>query len=234
MLIVGYQYSSSKSVSLIYIRQSTPLTILRLRKPDSEFTYITGSSSSASTIDNRVLTPRSNNYVMKVICSYCDTIAIGDTSYEYQLIWSQSSLNKFVSPGPNGRALSYTHRILIGLMITVNDRTLNLTTLYWCQIYSILQLSCFAIYQMESIPCHSGHMNPRSHLPRPGKCGQTKGWFVYVHSVDWAPIYWSLVIDLSSIWLCISWDAIVFWHWQHLISWGINHWTWVNSCLFGD
>ena len=67
------------SVLLIYIRLSTPLTILRLPKPASEFTYVTAVSSLPFTIDNRVLTLRSVNYVIKVICLYCDTIAIGDT-----------------------------------------------------------------------------------------------------------------------------------------------------------
>jgi len=140
--------------------------------------YITALSSLPSTIDNRVLTPRSINYVIKVICLYCDTIAIGDTSYEYELIQSQLSTNRFVSPRASESALTYTHRVHIGLMIVANDRTLNLTMLYWRQIYSTLQLSCFAIYRTESIPCHSGHMNPRSHLPRPRKCGRTKGRFV--------------------------------------------------------
>jgi hypothetical protein len=40
----------------------------------------------ASTIDGQVLTPRSSNYVIKVLSSYCDTIAFGDTLYEYELI----------------------------------------------------------------------------------------------------------------------------------------------------
>ena len=40
----------------------------------------------ASTIDGQVLTSRSSNYVIKVISPYCDTIAIGDTSYEFELI----------------------------------------------------------------------------------------------------------------------------------------------------
>jgi hypothetical protein len=39
-----------------------------------------------------------------------------------------------------------THRVHNGLMIAANDRTLNFTMLDWSQIYSILQLSCFAIY----------------------------------------------------------------------------------------
>ena len=166
------------SVSLIYIRQSTPLTILRLRKPISEFTYVTASSSLPSTIDGRVLTPMSINYIIQVMSSYCDTIAIGDTLYAYELIWSQLSTNWFLSPRTSESALPYTHRVRIGLMIAANDRTLNLTTLHRSQIYSILQLSCFAIYWTESIPRHSGHMNPRSYLPRPRKCGRTKGWFV--------------------------------------------------------
>ena len=166
------------SVSLIYIRSSSPLTILRLSKPVSEFAYITALSSLPSTIDGRVLTPRSINYVIKIMSSYCDTIAIGNTSYEYELIWSQLSTNMFVSPGASESALSYTHQVCNGLMIAANDRTLNLTTLYWSQIYSIPQLSCFAICWTESITRHSGRMNPRSHLPRPRKCGRTKGWFV--------------------------------------------------------
>jgi len=165
-------------VSLMYIRQSTPLTILRLPKPVSEFTYVTASSSLLSTIDGQVLTPMCINYIIKVMSSYCDTTAIGDTSYAYELIWSQLSTNRFVSPRASERALSYTHRVRNGLIIAANDRTLSLTALYWNQIYSILHQSYFAIYQMGSIPHHSGHMNPRSHLPRPGKGGRTKGWFV--------------------------------------------------------
>jgi len=205
-------------VLLIYIRWSTPLTILRLPKPVLEFTYVTPSSSLPSTIDGWVLTPMSINYVIKVMSSYCDTIAIGDTSYRYELIWSQLSTNRLMSPRASESALSYTHRVRNRLMIAANNRTLNLTMLYWSQIYRILQLSWFAIHWTESIPHHSGHMNPRSQLPRPRKCGWTKGWYVEVHSVDWAPIYWLLVIDLSPIWLRISRDAILFWYWPHLIS----------------
>jgi len=151
------------SVSLIYIRRSTPLTILRLPKPVLEFSFATAFVILPSTIDGRVLTPRSANYVIKVMSSYCNTIAIGDTSYEYELIWSQLSTNRFVSPRASESALSYTHRVRNGLMIAANDRTLNLTTLYWSEIYSILQLSCFAIYWTESIRRHSGHMNRKSH-----------------------------------------------------------------------
>jgi len=165
------------SVSLIYIRRFTPLTILRLPMPVLAFTYVTASSSLPCTIGSRVLTPMSIIYVIKVISSYCDTIAIGDTSYEYEPIWSQLSTN-ILSPWASESALSYTHRVCNSLMIVANDRTLNLTMLYWSQIYSILQMSCFAIYWTESIPRHPGHMNPSSHLPRQRMGGQTKGWFV--------------------------------------------------------
>jgi hypothetical protein len=116
-----------------------------------------------STIDGRVLTPMSINYVIKVMSSYCDTTAIGDTWYEYKLIWSQLSTNWFVSPRASESALSYTHRVHNSLMIVANDRTLNLTTLYWSQRYSILKLSCFAVYQTESILHHSEHTNRKCH-----------------------------------------------------------------------
>jgi len=140
------------SVSLIYIRRSTPLTILTLPKPVSEFTYIPALSSLPSTIDGRVLNPRSINNVIKVMSSYCNTVAIGDISYRYKPIWRQLSTNRFVSPTASVSALSYTHRVHNVLMVAANDRTLDLTTLYWSQLYSILQLSCFAIYWTESIP----------------------------------------------------------------------------------
>jgi hypothetical protein len=129
------------SVSLIYIRRSTPLTILRLPKPISEFSFVTASVILASTIDGQVLPPRSINYVIKVMSSYCDTIAIGNIAYCYKLIRSQLSTNRFVSPRASESALSYTHLVRNCLMIAANDRTLNLTTLYSSQIYSILQRS---------------------------------------------------------------------------------------------
>jgi len=154
------------SVSLKYIRRSTPLTILGLSKPISEFTFVTASSSLPSIIDGRVLTPMSINYVMEVMSSYCDTIPIGDTSYKYELIRSQFSRNRFMSPRASESALSYTHRVHNSLLIAANDRIFNLTKLYWSEIYSILQLSCIAIYWMESIPRHSGHMNRKSRLPQ--------------------------------------------------------------------
>jgi len=166
------------SVSLLYILRSTPLTILRLPKPVSEFTYGTAFSSLPSTIDGRVLTPMSINHVIKVMSSYYDNIAIGDTSYEYEVIWSQLLTNRFMSSRASGSSLSYTHWVRIGFMIAANARTLNLSSLYWSQIYSILQLSWFAIYWTENIPRHSGHLNPMSHFTRPRKCGRTKGWFV--------------------------------------------------------
>jgi hypothetical protein len=90
-------------------------------------------SSLPSTIDGQVLTLRSISYVIKVICSYCDTIAIGDTLYEYELIWSQLSTNSFGSPRASESALSYNHRVRNGLMIVANNWTLNLTSLYWSQ-----------------------------------------------------------------------------------------------------
>jgi hypothetical protein len=93
-------------------------------------------------------------------------MAIGDTSYEYELIWSELLTNRVVSRRASDSALSYSHRVRNGLMIAAKDRTLNLTTLNWSQIYSILQLNCSAIYWMKSIPCHSGHLNHKSDSPQ--------------------------------------------------------------------
>jgi hypothetical protein len=157
------------SVSLIYIRCSTPLTILRLPKPVFGvyirnctiilYLYCWWSSSNS----------KSTNYVIKVICWNCDTMAIGDSLYKYELIWSQLWTNRFVSPRASESTLSYTHWVRNSLMIAANDRTLNLTMLYWSQMYSILQQSCFAIYWMESIPCHLGYMNRKSYSPQTKK-----------------------------------------------------------------
>jgi hypothetical protein len=119
----------------------------------------------ASIIDGRVLTPMCTNYIIKIMSSYWDTIAIGDILYRYELIQSQLSTNRFASARASESALSYTHWVRNGLMIVANDWTLNLTTFYWSQIYSILQLNCFAIYRTESNPRHSGHMNRKSHSP---------------------------------------------------------------------
>jgi len=165
-------------VSLIYIRQSTLLTILTLAKPVLEFSFLIASSFLPSTSDCRVLTPRSINYIINVMCLYCDTFAICDTWYRYKLIWSRLSTNRFVSPRASERALSYTHQVRNSLTITVNTRSLNVTTLYWRQIYSNLQLSCLAINWMENILRHSEHMNPNAYMPRPRRCGQNRGWFV--------------------------------------------------------
>ena len=90
-------------------------------------------------------------------------------------IWSQLSTNRFVSPRGSESALWYTHRVRNGLMTAANDRTLNLTTLYWSQIYSILQLSCFAIYWTESIPRHSGRTNRKSHSHQTKKVWSKEG-----------------------------------------------------------
>jgi hypothetical protein len=114
------------SESLISIRQSTPLTILRLSKPLSEYTNVTASSSLPSTIDGRDLTPMSINYVIKVMSSYGNTIAIGDTLYEYVLICSQLSTNRFMSPRASESALSRNHRVRNAIMIAANNRTLLL------------------------------------------------------------------------------------------------------------
>jgi len=157
------------SVSMIFIRRSRPSTMLRLPKSVSELTYVMALSSLPLNIDGQVLTPMSINYVIKVMISYCDTIAIGDTSYRYELIWRQLSTNRFVSPRASESALSYTHQVRNGLMIAANDRTLNLTILYWSQMYCILQLSCFARYWTESNLCHSGDMNCKSHLSQTKK-----------------------------------------------------------------
>jgi len=126
-------------------------------------------SSLPSTIDGPVQTLRSINKVIKVLSSYSDTIGIGNTSYEYELIWSKLSTNRFLSPTACESALSYTNWVCNGLMIVANDRTLNSTALYWSQIYSILQLNSFAIYWMESIPRHPEHMNHKSHSPQTKK-----------------------------------------------------------------
>jgi len=162
----------------LYIRRSTPLTILWLLKPAWEFTYVTASSSFACTIDSWVLTHRSINYLINAIWLCCDIIAIGDNSNGYELIWSQLSMNRFLSPIARESAFSYTHWVCYGWTIMAQDRTLNLTTLYVRQIYSDLHLSSFAIYRTESILRHSGNMNPKSGSPSQRECGWTEGWFV--------------------------------------------------------
>jgi len=59
---------------------------------------------------------------------------------------SEPLLTLFVSPRASDSGLSYTHWVRNGLTMAANDRSLNLTTLYWSQIYNTLQLSCFATY----------------------------------------------------------------------------------------
>jgi len=157
------------------------------------------------------------------MCSYCDTIAIHDTENGYELIWTQLSTNRFLSPRPSESAHSYTHRVCNGLTIAANVRTLIWTTLYWGQMYSDLQLSSFAIYRTESILHLSRHMNPKSHSPRHRERGRTEGWFISVHSVDMTLIYRLLFNIISVIWPCISQDAMVVWYWRHHISLGTNH-----------
>jgi hypothetical protein len=137
-LIECYRCPSSMSVLLIYIRQSRPLAMLRLLKPASEFTYVTTLSSLPSTMDSQVLTPRSIQYFIKVICSYCDTIAIGNTLFESHLVWSQSSTNRCVSPRGSESALSNTHRVRNSFMIAASNRTLNLL----CLIGAIYTVFC--------------------------------------------------------------------------------------------
>jgi hypothetical protein len=117
----------------IHIRRFPPLTILRLPKLISEFSFVTAFVILASTIDGRVLTAMSITHVIKVMCSYCDTIAIGDISSYYELIGSQLSTNGFMSPRASESALSYTHRVRNCLMIGAKDRTHNLAMLYWSQ-----------------------------------------------------------------------------------------------------
>jgi hypothetical protein len=74
-----------------------------------------------------------------------------------------------MSPRASESALTCMHWVHSHSMIAANDRTLNLTKLYWSQIYSILQRSCFAMYWTESIPHHWGHMNCESLSPQTKK-----------------------------------------------------------------
>ena len=166
------------SVVLIHIRWSKPLTMLTLPKPILEFSYITASIFFPATIDRPDLSPKSINYVIKVMHLYCDTISIGNTLYRYELIWSWLSTTRSMSSWARESTFSYTHKVCNGLTIAANYRSLNLTTLYWSEIYSNLPLSCFAIHWMESILCHSAHMNHMSYLAQPRRCGWNKGGFV--------------------------------------------------------
>jgi hypothetical protein len=90
----------------------------------------------------------SSNYIIKVMSSYCDTIAIGDTLYRYQLIGSQLSTNRFVSPGASESALLYTHQVRNRLMIATNNRTLNF---YYALLEPNIQ------YSVTKLFCHISH-----------------------------------------------------------------------------
>jgi len=209
--IVGFQRYLTMLVSLIYIRRSTPSTILTIPKPVSEFTYVTFSSSLTSTIHSPVPTHSSTNHVIKEMCRYCDTFALGHTMYRYELIRSQLSTNISMSPRASEGGLSYTHWVCYGLTIAANNRFLNLTTLYWSLIYSNLQLCYFGIYWMESMLCHSGHINPKPDSPSPKSCSWNTGSFVWFHSVNSALIYFLIVTNISLKWLYISRDAMLVW-----------------------
>jgi hypothetical protein len=205
------------------MRWSTPVTSLKLSKPISEFSFVTALWWLPYTINFWVPTRRSINYIVKVLCSDCDTFAICNTLYRYKFIWSQLSTNRFVSPRASESALSYTHWVHNNLTIMANNWSLNHPMYYWSQIYRNIQPSCFAIYWMENILRHSGHMNPNSYLPRPRRCGWNWGWLIHIHSLDRTPIYQLLVSNVSHIWLCICGDALMLWYWWHLISLGMNH-----------
>lgn len=159
--IVFSRFPSSMSVMLIYIRRYTLIIILTLRRPVLEFEYVTASSFLPTTIVSRVLTPRRSNCVMKVMCSYCDTFAISDTLYRYKLILSQVSTNGFMSPWTSESVLSHAQWVHNGSTIVVNDRSCNLTMLHWSEIYSFLRVGWFATSRVETMPRHSGHMNPK-------------------------------------------------------------------------
>jgi len=236
-LRVGYWCPFSIYISLIYIRRVALLTIPRLPQPVLERSYVTTSSSLPSHSDSGVPTPGSAYSVIKVMCLYHDPIAIGDTSYAYVLIWRQLSTNRFVSPRASETALSYTHWIHNGLTIMANNRSLNLTTLHWRQRYSNLQLSCFTIYWTENIPCHSGHMNSKSYLPRPRRCGAIRVvWYklirlIGLQYIDYLYIDYEHITHMS---LLISrWHGGLILTTSHLI-WNKPLGDEFNSCLFGS
>jgi hypothetical protein len=157
------------------------------------------------------------------MCSDCNTIVLGNFLYTYKLMRSLLSTNRFLSPRPSESSPSYTHRVHNTWTVAVNHRTLDLTKLCWSHIYSDLPLSCFAIYQNESILCHLGHMNPESYVPRQRQSSRTMGSILYVDSVSCPPLYEWFVNNTSAIWLFISRDAMVVWYWEHPISFGLTH-----------
>ena len=148
----------SMSVLLIYIRQFILLAILRLLNPVLQLTYVTALSAMPSTIESGVLTPISTSRDMKVIRSKCDIIAIGDTLNRYNCIGIQLSTYGFLSTRASESGFWYSHWGRNMLTIVANDRLLNFSICYCRQIYCNLQLNCIAIYWMESIRHHSGHM----------------------------------------------------------------------------
>jgi hypothetical protein len=117
----------------------------------------------------------SSNYIIKIICLKCNIIAICDTLYEYELIRSQLWTSRFLSPSASESAHRYTHRVSNCFIIAANARTGNFTMLYLSQMYSILQLRCFAINWTESILHHLGHKNRESHSPQTKKVWSTLG-----------------------------------------------------------
>jgi hypothetical protein len=99
-------------------------------------------SSLPTSFDRPVWTSRSINNIIKVLCSYCDTIAIGNTLYWYELIWCQFSTNRFMSARAGESMLAKNHRVYNSPTTAANDRSLNMTMLYWSQIFIYLQLHC--------------------------------------------------------------------------------------------
>jgi len=163
------------------------------------------------------------------MCQLWDSITISDSSYRYELIWSQLSSNRFVSPRAGDSAITYTPRVRNGLMIAANNRTLNLSMLHWSQIYSVLQLSYFAICQIESIPCCSGNMNRKAHLPQALKMWLKQG---LIHSMPfgWQNSNLSIIGKSHSFLMTLhSSRSVVVWNWRHLISQRMNHWSMRDS-----
>lgn len=117
----------------------------------------------------------STNLIIKKMSCYGNNIDIGDTSNEYELIWSHLTTNRIMSPSASESSLLCTYMVHNCLIIAENDRTLNLTKNDWSQIYGFLQLSCFVIYWTESIPHHSECKNHTSHSPKAKKVLLKKG-----------------------------------------------------------
>jgi hypothetical protein len=123
----------------------------------------------------------------------------------------------FVSPRASECALSYAHQVRNDLMIAANARTLNMTTLNWSQLSSILQLSCFAIYWTESILCNLGHMNHKSHSPQTKKVWSKKGLirispFGRLGSDVSIIRYWLVSYMTLLIWWCLNGSILTTLH----------------------